>query len=192
MLSLSFPQGMHLTVPLSTLPLLGGLSSLQDVPPKKSLDRSRRIGLFPFPDHQTIPPLPLTSGPWPHHVPYWLGTGWWSWVLRMLSFQICPKICLLLMRLSWSGGSPSVFLDLLCGLFFVFPLHSRARLCLMMGLTFLWPTPWFSLFLTMLYCYSCHNNLILLSLFWASRLFLLSVAWHGHCFYFYLWAPVSL
>ena len=43
---------------------------------------------------------------------------------------------------------------------------------------------WFSLFLAMLYCYSCRNNLILLGLFWASRLFLLSVACHGHCFAF--------
>ena len=74
--------------------------------------------------------------------------------------------------------------DLLCGLFFVFPLHSRARLCLMMGLTFFWPAPWFSLFPTILYCYSCRNNLILLGLFWVSRVFLLSVAWHGHCFTF--------
>ena len=88
------------------------------------------------------------------------------------------------MRLLCSRGLPSVFFDLLCGLFFVFPLHSRAGLCLMIGLTFLWPTPWFSLFFAMLYCYSCRNNLILLGLFWASRLFLLSVAWHGHCFAF--------
>ena len=43
---------------------------------------------------------------------------------------------------------------------------------------------WFSLFLAMLYCYSCRNNLILLGLFWASHLFLLSVACHGHCFAF--------
>ena len=77
-----------------------------------------------------------------------------------------------------------MFIDLLCGLFFVFPPHSRAGLCLMMGLTFFWPTPWFSLFLAMLYCYSYRNNLILLGLFWASRLFLLSVAWHDHCFAF--------
>ena len=42
----------------------------------------------------------------------------------------------------------------------------------------------FSLFLAMLYCYSCCNNLILLGLFWAIRLFLLSVACHGHCFAF--------
>ena len=84
------------------------------------------------------------------------------------------------MRLPWSRDSPFMFSDLLCELFFGFPLHSRARLCLMMGLTFLWPTPWFSLFLTMLYCYSCRNNLILLGLFWASHLFLL-LGLNGFC-----------
>ena len=99
-------------------------------------------------------------------------------------FRYVQKICLLLMRLLCSRGLPSVFFDLLCGLFFVFPLHSRAGLCLMIGLTFLWPTPWFSLFFAMLYCYSYCNNLILLGLFWASRLFLLLVACHGHCFAF--------
>ena len=99
-------------------------------------------------------------------------------------FRYVQKNCLLLMRLPWSGGLSSVFFDLLCGLFFVFPLHLRAGLYLMIGLTFLWPTPWFSLFLAMLYCYSCRNNLILLGLFWASRLFLLSMAWHGHWFAF--------
>ena len=44
---------------------------------QKGLDRNRKIDLFPSPHHQTIPPLPLTSGPWPHHALYWLGTGWW-------------------------------------------------------------------------------------------------------------------
>ena len=43
---------------------------------------------------------------------------------------------------------------------------------------------WFSLFLAMLYCYSCCNNLILLGLFWVSRLFLLSMACHDHYFAF--------
>ena len=88
------------------------------------------------------------------------------------------------MHLPWSGGLLSVFFDLLCGLFFVFPHHSRAGLCVMISLTFLWPTLWFSLFLAMLYCYSYCNNLILMGLFWASRLFLLSVAWHDHYFTF--------
>ena len=76
------------------------------------------------------------------------------------------------------------FFVLLRGPFFVFPLYSRVGLYLMMGLTFFWPTPWFPLFLAMLYCYSCYNNLILLGLFWASRLFLFLVAWHGYCFAF--------
>ena len=40
-----------------------------------------------------------------------------------------------------------MFSDLLRGLFFGFPLHSRAGLCLMMGLTFLWPTLDFLYFL---------------------------------------------
>ena len=44
---------------------------------QKGLGRNHKIDLFPSPHHQTIPPLPLTSGPWPHHVLYWLGTGWW-------------------------------------------------------------------------------------------------------------------
>ena len=43
---------------------------------------------------------------------------------------------------------------------------------------------WFSLFLAMLYCYSCRNNLILLDLVWANCLFLLLVTCHGHCFAF--------
>ena len=49
----------------SNLPLLGGLSSQQDVPPKRGLGRNREIDTFPFPHHQTIPPLPLTSYLWP-------------------------------------------------------------------------------------------------------------------------------
>ena len=44
--------------------------------------------------------------------------------------------------------------------------------------------PWFSLFFATLDCYSCCNNLILLDLFWASRLSLFLMACHGHCFAF--------
>ena len=58
-----------------------------------------------------------------------------------------------------------MFFDLLCGLLFVFPLLLGVGLYLMMGLTFLWPIPWFPLFLAMLFCYSSCNNLILLGLF---------------------------
>ena len=77
-----------------------------------------------------------------------------------------------------------MFFDLLYGLLFVFPLLLGAGLYLMMGLTFLWPIPWFPLFLAMSFCYSCYNNLILLGLFQAIRLFLLPMAWHGHWFAF--------
>ena len=42
----------------------------------------------------------------------------------------------------------------------------------------------FSLFPATLNCYSCRNNLILVDLFWVSRLFLFSVACHEHCFAF--------
>ena len=42
----------------------------------------------------------------------------------------------------------------------------------------------FPLFLAMSFCYSCCNSLILLGLFWVSRLFVLLMAWHGHWFAF--------
>ena len=113
----------------------------------------------------------------------WVQAGG-AWALRVLSFQICPKVCLLLMRLPWSGDSPSVFYDLLCGLFFGFSLHSRAGLCHDDGPYISLAHSRFSLFLATLYCCFCRNNLILLGLFWASRLFLLSVACHDHCFAF--------
>ena len=77
MLSLSFPQGMYLTVPPSALPLLGGLLSQPGRTSQKVLGRSHKIGLFSSPHHQTILPLPLTSDPLPHNDSYWLSTGWW-------------------------------------------------------------------------------------------------------------------
>ena len=181
LLSLSFPQGMHPTVPPSNLPFLGGLSSQQDVPPKRAWARAqnRSFLLSPPPNH-----TPFTSYLWPMAPPRPILAKYRLMVPGSCVFQICPRVCLLLMHLPWSGDSSSMFSDFLCGLFFGFSLHSRAGLCLMMGLTFLWPVPWFPLFLTMSCCYSCCNNLILLGLFWASHLFLLSVAWYDHCFVF--------
>lgn len=58
---------------------------------QKGLGRSRKIDLFPSPHHQTIPPLPLTSGPWPKHVLYWLGTGWWCLGLARASLSDMSK-----------------------------------------------------------------------------------------------------
>ena len=43
---------------------------------QKDLGKNHKIDLFPSPHHQILPPLPLTSGPWPYHLLYWLGTGW--------------------------------------------------------------------------------------------------------------------
>ena len=77
-----------------------------------------------------------------------------------------------------------MFFDLLCGLFFVFPIHFKRWTVVDDGPYISLAHSWFSLFLAMLYCYSYRNNLILLGLFCASRLFLLSVACHGHCFAF--------
>ena len=68
-----------------------------------------------------------------------------------------------------------MFSDLLCGFFFDFPLYSRAGLCLMMGLTFLWST------LDFLYFLQCWT---VIPAVWVSRLSLFLVACHGHCFAF--------
>ena len=50
-----------------------------------------KIDLFPSPYHQTTPPLPFTSDPWPHHVLYWLGTGWWRLGLARASLSNLSK-----------------------------------------------------------------------------------------------------
>ena len=115
--------------------------------PRKSLSRNLQNRFFPSPHHQTMTSDSLT--PQPHHALYWLGIGWWCLGLARAFIPYVSKTCLLPICLPRSGGSPSVFFDLLYGLFFVFSLHSRAGLCLMMGLTFLWPAPWFPLFLAM-------------------------------------------
>ena len=132
---------------------------------QKGLGRNRKIDIFPSPHHQTIPPLPLTSGPWPHHVLYWLGTGWWYLGLARASL------------LDLSKSLPTA--------------HASAvtwRLSVCVSWPFMWAFLWFfapfrswalyddgpyisldhfcfSSLLATLNCYSCHNNLILLDLF---------------------------
>ena len=136
--------------------------------------QNRSFPLSPPPNH-----TPFTSYLWPMTPPRPILAGYRLVVpgsCACFPFRYVQKsACCLCVCRDLEARRPCFF-DLLCRLFFVFPLHSRAELCLMMGFTFLWPTPWFSLFLAMLYCYSCRNNLILLGLFWASRLFLLSMA----------------
>ena len=60
--------------------------------------------------------------------------------MRVLPFQICPRVCLLLMRLPYPGNSPSAFPGLSCGLSFGPSLQSEAGPRMMMGFIFLWPT----------------------------------------------------
>ena len=62
------------------------------------------------------------------------------WALRVLPFQICPRVCLLLMCLPQPGDSPSAFPGLSCELSFGFSLHLGAGPRMIMGFTFLWPT----------------------------------------------------
>ena len=100
----------------------------------------------------------------------WVQAGG-AWALRVLSFLICPRVCLLLMHLPRLGDSPSVFPGLSCGFSFGFSLHSGAGLRMMMGLTLLWPTFDFLYCLPCLNCYSCRNNLILLDLFFGPAVY---------------------
>ena len=69
-------QSMHSTVP-SQIASFGWSIIPAGRTSQKRLEQGPKIDPFPSPRHQTTPPLPLTSGPWPHHVLYWLGTGWW-------------------------------------------------------------------------------------------------------------------
>ena len=141
----------------SNLPLLGGLSSQQDVHPK--------IDLFPSPHHQTIPPLPLTSGPWPHHVLYWLGTGWWCLGLAHASLSDMSKSLpaahafAVIWRLSICVFWPFMWA------FLWFPAPFRSWALYDDGPCISLAHSWFSLLPATLNYYSCHNNLILLDLF---------------------------
>ena len=66
---------------------------------QKGLGRSRKIGFSPLPTTKPYPLylLPLAHGPTMSHIGWVQASG--AWALRVLSFQICPKVYLLLMRL---------------------------------------------------------------------------------------------
>ena len=83
-------QGMHPTVPSQTCLFWVVCHPSRTYLPK-GLRQEPQIDLFPSPHHQTIPPLPLTSGPWAHHVLYWLGTGWWCLGLARASLSDMSK-----------------------------------------------------------------------------------------------------
>ena len=85
-----YSQGMHPTVPPQTCLFWVVYHPNRTYLPK-GLGQESQIDLFPSPHHQTIPPLPLTSGPWSHHVLYWLGTGWWCLGLTRASLSNLSK-----------------------------------------------------------------------------------------------------
>ena len=87
------------------------------------------------------------------------------WTLRVPSFHMCPKPACCLFVCRGLEARRSCFLTFYVACFFVFLLPLGVGLYLMMGLTFLWLTPWFPLFLAISFCYSCCNDLILLGLF---------------------------
>ena len=114
--------------------------------------------------------------------------------MRVLPFQICPRVCLLLMRLPQPGDPPSAFPGLSCGLFFwsFTPIRSWASYDdgLYISLAHLWfflcclPRWLVILAVTTQSCWAPFGPAIL---------FLFSVAYHRHCFVsFYSWAPMSL
>ena len=99
----------------------------------------------------------------------WVQAGG-AWALRVLPFQICPRVCLLLMRLLQPGDPPSAFPGFSCGFSFGLSLQSEAGLRMMMGFIFLWPTFVFSLLPAVLaYSFCCNDPILLGPFFWAGR-----------------------
>ena len=99
---------------------------------------NRSFLLSPPPNHTPLYLLPLAHGPTMSYIG-WVQAGG-AWALRVLPFQICPRVCLLLMCLPQPRDSSSAFPGLSCGLSFGFSLHSGAGPHMIMGFTFLWPT----------------------------------------------------
>ena len=157
---------------------------------------NRSFPLSPLPNHTlTTKPyplylLPLAHGPTMSYIG-WVQAGG-AWALRVLPFQICPRVYLLLMRLPRLGDSPSAFPGLSCGFSFGFFAPFRSWASYDNGLYISLTHLWFSLLPATLNYYSCRNNLILLDLhlgqpfipFLSDRLWAL--------FRFYPWAPMSL
>ena len=86
----------------SSFLLLCGMSSQQDITPKKNMSGIPRIG-FPF----FLAPAHTISYFWPmthHSCIGWVQVGS-AWALRVLHFSCTSKACLLLMPLPWSGLS---------------------------------------------------------------------------------------
>ena len=153
---------------------------------------NRSFPLSPPPNHTPLYLLPLAHGPTMSYI-CWVQAGG-AWALRVLSFQICPRVCLLLMCLPQPGDPPSAFPGFSCGLFFWSFTPIRSWALYDNGLYISLAHLWFSLLPAALARSSCRNDSILLDPFFGPAvLFLFSVAYHRHCFVsFYSWAPMSL
>ena len=124
---------------------------------------NRSFPLSPPPNHTPLYLLPLAHGPTMSYIG-WVQAGG-AWALRVPPFQICPRVCLLLMYLPQPGDSPSVFPGLSCGLSFGLSLQSEAGPRMIMGFIFLWPTFGFLYCLPCWTCNSYRNDSILLDPF---------------------------
>ena len=151
---------------------------------------NRSFPLSPPPNHTPLYLLPLARGPTMSYIG-WVQAGG-AWALRVLPFQICPRVCLLLMCLPQPGDFPSAFPGLSCGLSFGLSLQLEAGPRMIMGFIFLWPTFGF------LYCLprwlvipavmtkSCWTPFL-------GRTFYSFSQWPitGTVLFFYSWAPMS-
>ena len=124
---------------------------------------NRSFPLSPPPNHTPIYLLPLAHGPTMSYIG-WVQAGG-AWALCVLPFQICPRVCLLLMRLPQPRDPPSAFPGLSYRLFFwsFTPIRSWALYDneLYISLAHLW----FSLLPAALAHNSCRNDSILLDPF---------------------------
>ena len=151
---------------------------------------NRSFPLSPPPNH--TPPLPFTSGPWPHHVLYWLGTGWWRLGLARASLSNLSKslpaahVSAATWRLSVCVSWPFM------RAFFWFFAPFRRWASYDNGLYISLAHFWFSSLPATLNCYSCRNDLILLDPFLGRPFIPFLSGLSRALFCFYSWAPMSL
>ena len=146
--------------------------------------------LSPPPNHTPLYLLPLAHGPTMSYIG-WVQAGG-AYALRVLPFQICPRVCLLLMCLSQPGDSPSTFPSLSCRLSFGFFTPFRSWASHDNGLYISLAHFWFSSLPATLNCYSCRNDLILLDPFLSQPFIPFLSGLSRALFCFYSWAPMSL
>ena len=165
-----------------------------------------------LPTARPYPLLPLTHGPPPL---YWLGTSWRCLSLVRVPFPCVFKACLLLMRLPWPRGSSvysaahswllvawiGFWAFILYGL-----LHSRAKPCLIVGCSILYPL--FAPSIGLLVFLPCHSVILAMVLFgpclsgllWACYMLFLSLNYNGpmlslglySCYFGFSWPIPSL